>query len=126
MVTLKTIQEILADNIIKLRKARGLTQEGLASKAGVGFRTLQHVEYQNNWPGLETIKAVSGALGVPPESLFLSKLPDPVKVEPSLKVALGVVKRHLEAFNEAYESIESMDSRIQKLEDRLFPDKQQG
>ena len=52
-------------NLSKLRKEKGLTQEGLAQKAGISFHTLVKIEgggIKN--PKIETVIKLAGALGI--------------------------------------------------------------
>jgi transcriptional regulator with XRE-family HTH domain/tetratricopeptide (TPR) repeat protein len=63
--------ERLGARIRELRYRRGLTQAQLAYKAGVGEKTLKRLEGgHTDTPRPETLGALAGALGVPPESLF--------------------------------------------------------
>jgi transcriptional regulator with XRE-family HTH domain len=52
-----------------LRKSRGLTQEGLASAAGLNLSYLAAVERADNNATLMTLVAISEALGVTLEQL---------------------------------------------------------
>lgn len=76
---MKPIAEILAENVKRLRKERGLTQEALAESAKTGddkslsFRTIQQIEYGERWPGPETVAALAEALGVQQDALFIEK-----------------------------------------------------
>ena len=52
-------------NLSKLRKNKGLTQEGLARKAGISFHTLVKIEGENiKNPKIETVLKLANALGV--------------------------------------------------------------
>ena len=55
----------------ELRKARGWTQERLASRSGVAVRTVQRSEAGKD-AGLETLPLIGNALGVPVRDLFIS------------------------------------------------------
>ena len=55
----------------ELRKARGWTQEHLASRSGVAVRTIQRLEAGKD-AGLETLSLIGNALGVPVRDLFVS------------------------------------------------------
>jgi len=57
-------------NLAKLRKDKGLTQEGLARKAGISFHTLVKIEgggIKN--PKIETVIKLAKALNVKIDSL---------------------------------------------------------
>ena len=57
-------QAILGRRIQRLRQAIGLSQEGLARRAGVGRVTLARLEKGERSPQYETLLALSKALGV--------------------------------------------------------------
>jgi transcriptional regulator with XRE-family HTH domain len=59
----------LGENLIRLRKKHGLTQEELASSAGISRRMLAHYETKVTKPSLEKIEALSKALNVTIEQL---------------------------------------------------------
>ena len=61
----------LANNIKKLREAKGLSQEKLARLADVANNTLIKMESgENQNPTLDTLKKVAQALGVSIEELI--------------------------------------------------------
>jgi transcriptional regulator with XRE-family HTH domain len=60
----------LARNLHQLRKAKGLSQGALASKAGIPRSTLTHMESGEANPSLVNLLAVSQALGVNVEELL--------------------------------------------------------
>jgi len=61
----------LAQNIKKLRKQLKLSQEELAKKAGITYSTLIKIEAGvNKNPTLDTLKNLSGALGVTIDELI--------------------------------------------------------
>ena len=52
-------------NLAKLRKERGLTQEGLARKANISFHTLVKIESERiKNPKIETILKLAKALNI--------------------------------------------------------------
>jgi len=53
----------LAQNIIKMRKRRGWSQEDLAAKAGLHVNSIKLIETDVNEGHLETRRAIAGALG---------------------------------------------------------------
>ena len=62
----------LANNIKKLREAKGLSQEKLARLADVANNTLIKMESRENKnPTLETLKKMAKALGVRVDQLIL-------------------------------------------------------
>lgn len=58
--------------IKSLREAKNLTQTELAEKSGLSLRTIQRIE-SGNLPKGFTLKAISKALEIEPENLFLAK-----------------------------------------------------
>lgn len=60
----------LSQNLTSLRKARQLTQAGLAQKAGLPRSTLTHMESGQGNPSLKSLHAVATALGVSLEELL--------------------------------------------------------
>lgn len=57
---------ILADQLAKARRAAGLTQKQLATKSGVGSGTIQRIESGAVDPQVDTLLALSRALGLEP------------------------------------------------------------
>jgi len=55
----------LASRVKRLRKARGLTQQALAVKAGVSLGYLARLEIGMHDPRLSTLQKLAKALGVP-------------------------------------------------------------
>ncbi len=55
-----------------LRESAKLSQEALAARSGVSRRTIQDIESGKTKPTLNTIEALTGALGVPSQSIMPS------------------------------------------------------
>jgi len=55
---------LISRNIIKLRKAKGLTQEQLAERSGLSKRMIAHYETNISNPPVNNLLAVAEALGV--------------------------------------------------------------
>lgn len=64
------IRQILAENIKKARKAKGWTQTDLSAASGVSLRGIADIETRRRAPRPDTLKALSGALGVTEEQLY--------------------------------------------------------
>ncbi|TDN61900.1 helix-turn-helix transcriptional regulator [Paraburkholderia sp. BL10I2N1] len=62
----------LARNLVALRHARALTQEGLAKASGVPRSTLANLESGEGNPSLTVLMKVAGALGAPLDELLAS------------------------------------------------------
>jgi transcriptional regulator with XRE-family HTH domain len=58
------------ENLLRIRQARKLTQEGLAEKAGVHRTQVTLIETGRRQPGIVTVARLAGALEVPVGSLF--------------------------------------------------------
>ncbi|MFH1504119.1 MAG: helix-turn-helix transcriptional regulator [Candidatus Omnitrophota bacterium] len=58
-------------NLAKIRKEKGLTQEGLARKADISFHTLVKIENGGiKNPRIETVIKLAGALGISVDCLI--------------------------------------------------------
>ena len=63
-------ETILGDNIRRLRKAKGLTQEQLAHEAGMAMRYVAGVERGEENPSLRFLIKMAEALDVEPAALL--------------------------------------------------------
>jgi transcriptional regulator with XRE-family HTH domain len=66
----KTPRAIFAENVGRIRKRRGLTQEELGWAAGLHQTAVARIEKGERKPTLETIFRLSAGLEVPPAELF--------------------------------------------------------
>lgn len=57
-------------NVRRLRKAMGVSQEGLAHEAGMSMRYLAGLERGEENPSLDFLVKLADALGVEPAQLF--------------------------------------------------------
>jgi DNA-binding XRE family transcriptional regulator len=64
-------RESIGNRLRELRKAAGITQDGLAAAAGIGRVTLVRIESGEQSPRLETLAALSAALGRPLTDLLV-------------------------------------------------------
>lgn len=64
------IRRILAFNIVRLRRVRGLSQEALAADAGVGRSYLSRVEREQQAASVDVIGKLCQALQVEPAEMF--------------------------------------------------------
>jgi len=67
---MKTIRQKFGEKIRKLRRAKGLSQEELAFRAGVHRNYLGGIERGERNPALDNIAAIGKALGVDLSELF--------------------------------------------------------
>ncbi|ATA73898.1 hypothetical protein CGC49_06710 [Capnocytophaga sp. H4358] len=86
--------EKLSQKIKELRKMKCLSQEELATQAGVSLRTIQRVEKAENTPSGETLKRILTTLGTSYETLIAETI-----TEKPLRTLQGV-KEYLHIFND--------------------------
>jgi transcriptional regulator with XRE-family HTH domain len=70
------LRRILAANVVRLRRAKGLSQEALAWEAGVSRSYMAKIEGGQTSTGLDVIAKLAAVLGVEPMEL-LRPLPPP-------------------------------------------------
>lgn len=63
-------QKTIGAQIKKMRKAKGMTQEQLAEKAGVGVTHISHIETGRSVPSLEMIISFINAFGCSADELL--------------------------------------------------------
>ena len=78
--TMRKIRDILAENLKKNRRLRGLTQEQLAEKADVSSHYVAMIETCKTFPKPEMLEHFAKTLGIEPHQLFTvendTNLPD--------------------------------------------------
>ena len=67
---MKPIAEIIAENLVALRKKCNLTQNDLAEKLKYSDNTISRWEHAEITPSVETLEKISEIYDVPLESLF--------------------------------------------------------
>ena len=65
-----TLRRILARNLKRLRRERGLTQEELADLAGLNRNYVGMIERQENAASVDTLEALADALQIKPVQLL--------------------------------------------------------
>ena len=60
----------LAENIARLRKARGMTQEALAERIGVSGQTISKWENANTWPDVAMLPLLADVFSVSIDALY--------------------------------------------------------
>lgn len=63
-------EDRVGENIRRLRRARGLSQEALAHESGMAMRYLAGIERGEENPSLAFLVRIATALGVTPGDLF--------------------------------------------------------
>lgn len=71
----ESAREILAENVIRLRRQKGLSQEGLAFEAGLHRTFVAHVERRARNISLDNIEKLAQALGVASYALLVPYRP---------------------------------------------------
>jgi len=67
---MRKIRDVLAENLKKNRRLRGLTQEQLAEKANVSSHYVAMVETCKTFPKPEMLELFAKTLGIEPHQLF--------------------------------------------------------
>ena len=70
---MKTIRQKFGEKIRELRRAKGLSQEELAFRAGIHRNYLGGIERGERNPALDNIAAIAEALGIDISELFASR-----------------------------------------------------
>lgn len=73
-VTRRTVQEMVATNLVVARSANGMTQDLLAEKAGLSRATIAQIESGQGDPRLSTLTDIAGALAVSPMLLLVGSV----------------------------------------------------
>jgi transcriptional regulator with XRE-family HTH domain len=68
-----SLQAVIADNVRRLRKGKGLSQEELAEVCGYHRTYVGGIERGERNITIATLEALAGALGVPPQLLLLEQ-----------------------------------------------------
>jgi transcriptional regulator with XRE-family HTH domain len=83
-------KHLIGERISTLRRARGLTQNELAEKAGLDGRHVSRLETGKHFPSLDTLVAISEMLGVELQEFFLFSS---VETESQMREALRELAR---------------------------------
>ena len=67
---MSNLSQIVADNLIKLRKEAGLSQLDLVAYSDVAPEIIYNIEHGTGNPELQTLDKIADALGVPISELF--------------------------------------------------------
>lgn len=89
--------ELLGENIKRIRKCRGLSQQQLADATGINMQSLSKIERGVNFPTLENLKKITSVLDVTPNDLLC----DAKKAKP--KNSKTVIIREIETGKELFE-----------------------
>ncbi len=76
---MKDIKEIIANNLIELRKQNNLTQNDLAKKLKYSDNTISRWEHAEITPSIETLQKISEIYSIPIEDLLKENITESVK-----------------------------------------------
>jgi transcriptional regulator with XRE-family HTH domain len=79
----------LADNIHRLRRQLGLTQERVADLAGISIKTYQRIERGEVSPRVQTLLLIARALRTTGEALMRRVTLDPAEADDAPAPGLG-------------------------------------
>lgn len=82
-----SLEKTVIDNIKRIRKEKGITQEQLAEACNTATSYIGLMEIYKNVPKLSTIERIAEALDVEPQILFQSN-----KVNPELDKKISKIK----------------------------------
>lgn len=68
--------ENLGKRVRRFRKARGLNQEDVANRAGIGRTTLSRLENGKQYPRFKTLMSIASALDIPFQKLMVEENTD--------------------------------------------------
>lgn len=90
------LENLVIDNIRRIRKEKGITQEKLAEYCGTSASYIGLMETYKNTPKLATIERIAEALNVPAGVLFNEKETEPdVVVEEQKAVLRERIKKEI-------------------------------
>lgn len=68
---MSTIKKLLGQRIKEVRKSKGITQEQLAEKVGIGTSNISYIENGKFAPTIENFEKIVQALDVEPYELYM-------------------------------------------------------
>lgn len=89
---MKSIKDIFGENLKRIRKAKGWTQETLSEESGLSMGTIQHLELGDRWIGVDTLETLSSTLGVDQTDFFSPRERQPTPLE-----ALSIIEKALKS-----------------------------
>ena len=76
---MKNIKEIIAQNLVDLRKKNNLTQNDLAKKLNYSDNTISRWEHAEITPSIETLQLISEIYSIKIEDLFRENISEEIK-----------------------------------------------
>jgi transcriptional regulator with XRE-family HTH domain len=71
MLAAMDFRQIVAINVVRARREKGLSQEGLAWEAGVNRSYMAKIETGKTWVGLEILVKLAAVLEIEPHELLM-------------------------------------------------------
>jgi len=90
------LERLVIDNIKRIRKEKGISQEKLAEACNTATSYIGLMEIYRNVPKLSTIERIAQALDVDPLVFFQDKNKEPLEKEPELQAKKEAVLKALE------------------------------
>jgi transcriptional regulator with XRE-family HTH domain len=96
------LERLVIDNIKRIRKEKGISQEKLAEACNTATSYIGLMETYKNIPKLSTIEKIAGALGIDPLLLFQDTQRTPLQQKTELqnrkKLFLSAVEKEMDIF----------------------------
>lgn len=86
-----SLEKTVIDNIKRIRKEKGITQEQLAEACNTATSYIGLMEIYKNIPKLSTIERIATALGIEPQVLFQKETLDADKENKISKIKSDVI-----------------------------------
>jgi transcriptional regulator with XRE-family HTH domain len=94
------LERLVIDNIKRIRKEKGISQEKLAETCNTATSYIGLMEIYKNVPKLSTIERIANALDVDPLELFKDKNKTPLELESQIqnkkKSMLSLIEKELD------------------------------
>ena len=105
------IKKMLGKRIKYIRKQRGLTQEQLAEKVGIGTPNISYIECGKFAPAIDTLEKIAKILNVEPYELYKFEIKDAKEMKQELFCALENDEKLLRLIYEYFLSIRFLVNR---------------
>lgn len=99
------IKKLLGKRIKYIRKQRGLTQEQLAEKVGIGTPNISYIECGKFAPAIDTLEKIAKILHVEPYELYKFEIKDSKEIKQELFYALENDEKLLRLIYEYFLSV---------------------
>ena len=100
------LQHKFSSRVKELRKQRGLTQEQLAEKIGIGVRSLVKIETANSFPSTENLEKLIYVLNTTPSEFFDFEHLQPQ--EDLRQLVIKLIDSHPEKITDIYKVVKAL------------------